>query len=232
MRRFAPHTLSEPEERMLAERGPAAASAWHTLFGQITSTLEVPFDAGEGDGVEPHTIDRLLAHVRNPDRDLRKHALEALYDGLEPHTDTLGARLRHAGRRPPGDGQAARLRRPDGPDAPSQRAARRGRRGDDGRRRGPLPPRPPLVPGQGGHPRPRPPGAARPVRADRRGPRGGVPRGDAPHRRVVRALLPARRRDRRRLLRRAPHRRRAAHRQARRAPSARRSPRTPRRTSS
>ncbi len=89
MRRFAPHTLSEPEERMLAERGPAAASAWHTLFGQITSTLEVPFDAGEGDGVEPHTIDRLLAHVRNPNRDLRKHALEALYDGLGPHRDTL-----------------------------------------------------------------------------------------------------------------------------------------------
>lgn len=89
MRRFAPHTLSEPEERMLSERGPAAASAWHTLFGQITSTLEVPFDAGEGDGVEPHTIDRLLAHVRNPNRDLRKHALEALYDGLGPHRDTL-----------------------------------------------------------------------------------------------------------------------------------------------
>lgn len=89
LRRFAPHTLSEPEERMLAERGPAAVSAWHTLFGRITSTLEVPFDAGEGEGVEPHTIDRLLAHVRNPDRDLRRRALEALYDGLEPHTDTL-----------------------------------------------------------------------------------------------------------------------------------------------
>lgn len=89
LRRFAPHTLSEPEERMLSERSPAAVSAWHTLFGQITSTLEVPFDAGEGDGVEPHTIDRLLAHVRNPDRDLRRRALETLYDALAPHTDTL-----------------------------------------------------------------------------------------------------------------------------------------------
>ena len=26
-------------------RGPAAVSAWQTLFGQITSTLEMPFDA-------------------------------------------------------------------------------------------------------------------------------------------------------------------------------------------
>lgn len=89
MRRFAPHTLSEPEERMLAERSPAAVSAWQTLFGRITSTLEVPFDAGDGAGVEPHTIDRLLSHVRNPDRHLRRRALEALYDGLEPHSDTL-----------------------------------------------------------------------------------------------------------------------------------------------
>lgn len=87
LRRFAPYTLSEPEERMLAERGPAAVSAWQTLFGQITSTLEVPFDAGEGD--EPHTIDRLLAHVRDPDRELRRRALETLYDALEPHDDTL-----------------------------------------------------------------------------------------------------------------------------------------------
>lgn len=87
LRRFAPHTLSEPEERMLSERGPAAAAAWQTLFGQITSTLEVPFDAGEGE--EPHTIDRLLAHVRDPDRELRRGALEALYDGLEPHAPVL-----------------------------------------------------------------------------------------------------------------------------------------------
>jgi oligoendopeptidase F len=87
LRRFAPHTLSEPEERMLAERGPAAVSAWQTLFGRITSMLEVPFDAGEGE--EPHTVDRLLAHLRDPDRDLRRRALEALYDALGPHADTL-----------------------------------------------------------------------------------------------------------------------------------------------
>ncbi|MEW6582543.1 MAG: M3 family oligoendopeptidase [Actinomycetota bacterium] len=87
MRRFAPHTLSEPEERMLAERGPAAVSAWQTLFGQITSTLEAPFDAGDGD--EPHTIDRLLAHVRDPRRDIRVAALDTLYTALEPHTPVL-----------------------------------------------------------------------------------------------------------------------------------------------
>ena len=108
----AAHAL-EPEERMLAERGPAAVSAWHTLFGQITSTLEVPFDAGEGG--EPHTIDRLLAHVRDPDRDLRRRALEALYDAARP-ARRAGPLLRHAGGRPPGDGpRCAATRRPMDP---------------------------------------------------------------------------------------------------------------------
>ena len=87
MRRFAPFMLSEPEERMLAEREPAAGGAWQTLFSRITSTLEVEFDAG--DGPTPHTIDRLLAHVRDPKRELRRRALEALYVGLDPHADTL-----------------------------------------------------------------------------------------------------------------------------------------------
>jgi oligoendopeptidase F len=86
-RRFRRHTLSEPEERMLTERSPAAASAWQTLFGRITSTLEAEFDSG--DGMEPHTIDRLLACVRNPDRDVRFRALDTLYDALGPQAPTL-----------------------------------------------------------------------------------------------------------------------------------------------
>jgi oligoendopeptidase F len=86
-RRFAPYTRSEPEERMLAERSPAAVAAWQTLFGRVTSTLETEFDAGEGP--QPHTIDRLLAHVRDSRRDLRRSALDALYEALEPHTDVL-----------------------------------------------------------------------------------------------------------------------------------------------
>jgi len=86
-RRFRRHTLSEPEERMLAERSPAASSAWQTLFGRITSTLEADFDSGEGP--EPHTIDRLLACVRNPDRGIRMGALDALYGALDPEAPTL-----------------------------------------------------------------------------------------------------------------------------------------------
>ncbi len=87
MRRFAPHTLSEPEERMLSERAPAATGAWHTLFSRITSTLETPFDSGEGP--EPHGIDRLLSYMRDQRRDVRHAALETLYAMLEPHAPVL-----------------------------------------------------------------------------------------------------------------------------------------------
>ena len=82
-RRFAPHTRSEPEEEMLGERDPAAAGAWHTLFDQITSTLRVPFDGAD------RTIDEVLARVRNPEREVRLTAYEALFTALEPETPVL-----------------------------------------------------------------------------------------------------------------------------------------------
>lgn len=86
-RRFAPHLRSEAEETMLAERHTAAVSAWQTLFGRVTSTLEVPFDGGEG--AEPHTIDRLLSYMRGSSRDVRLSAQATLYEALGPHAATL-----------------------------------------------------------------------------------------------------------------------------------------------
>jgi oligoendopeptidase F len=86
-RRYAPHTLSEPEEKALAERDPAARAAWQTLHQQVTSTIEVPFDAGAG--AEPHTISRLLSYLHDARRDVRLRTLETLYTALEPHAPVL-----------------------------------------------------------------------------------------------------------------------------------------------
>jgi oligoendopeptidase F len=86
-RRYGKHVLSEPEERALGERDPAAVSAWQTLYAQTTSVLEVPFDSGEGP--QPHTIDRLLAYVHDPRRDVRLAALETLYSALEAPSPVL-----------------------------------------------------------------------------------------------------------------------------------------------
>jgi oligoendopeptidase F len=82
-RRFAPHTRSEPEEEMIAERDPAAGGAWHTLFDQVTSTLRVPFDGAD------RTIDEVLARARGPERETRLAAYDALFTALEPETPVL-----------------------------------------------------------------------------------------------------------------------------------------------
>ena len=60
---------------MIAERDPAAAGAWHTLFDQVTSTLRVPFEG------EDRTIDEVLARVRGPVREQRLCGLRGALHG-------------------------------------------------------------------------------------------------------------------------------------------------------
>jgi oligoendopeptidase F len=83
-----PYVLTEPEEQAVNSRQPTF-SAWQALHDRHVATLEVPFDAGEG--VTPHTVNTLLSYFHAPDRELRRRALAALLDGLEPRTDVLGA---------------------------------------------------------------------------------------------------------------------------------------------
>jgi oligoendopeptidase F len=83
-----PYVLSELEEQALNARRPTV-SAWQALHDRHVSTLEVPFDAGEG--VQPHTISQLLSYLYRQDRDIRLRAVTALYEGLEPRVDVLAA---------------------------------------------------------------------------------------------------------------------------------------------
>ncbi|MGC8461990.1 MAG: M3 family oligoendopeptidase [Candidatus Dormibacteria bacterium] len=83
----APHTLSAAEERALAERAPAAESAWVSLFHETLSGIVVNFDAGEG--VRQHTIDELLAYRTSDNAALRERAVKAVYEALEPWKGVL-----------------------------------------------------------------------------------------------------------------------------------------------
>ena len=87
-RREKPYVLSESEEQALNARRPTV-SAWMALHDRQVSTLEIPFDAGEGE--EPHTISKLLSYLYRPDRELRLRSVTALFDGLEPRSDVLAA---------------------------------------------------------------------------------------------------------------------------------------------
>jgi len=83
-----PYVLGEQEEQALNARKPAL-SAWESLHGRQLATLTVDFDAGSG--AEPHTIDRLLSYIHDPDRPLRLRAIDALYDGLATRADVQAA---------------------------------------------------------------------------------------------------------------------------------------------
>jgi oligoendopeptidase F len=83
-----PYVLPEGEEQALNARRPAI-SAWESLHGRELATLTVDFDGGEG--LEPHTIDRLLSYVHHPDRELRLAALDVLYDALGTLSDVQAA---------------------------------------------------------------------------------------------------------------------------------------------
>jgi oligoendopeptidase F len=87
LRRYRPHRLSEPEERMLAERAPAAVTAWQNLFEQTVANVKVPFDGGDGE--RDHTVDEVLAYMYTPEREVRIRALDVLYAALEPLTPVL-----------------------------------------------------------------------------------------------------------------------------------------------
>jgi len=77
-RRYRPHLLSEPEERILADKAVTGSSAWSRLFNELISTITLDVD-GATIGLE-EGLSRLLS----PDRAIRKAAADAVTVGLEP----------------------------------------------------------------------------------------------------------------------------------------------------
>lgn len=77
-RRYRPHLLTEPEERILMEKGVTGASAWARLFSDLTSTIVVDLPTG------PVSLEEGLAQLASPDRTLRRTAAEAVTAGLAP----------------------------------------------------------------------------------------------------------------------------------------------------
>jgi oligoendopeptidase F len=98
-RRYRSHLLSEPEEKILAEKAVTGASAWSRLFDELTSSIEVrlPPDSGERDGGEAEgeatgaggatttvALDVALSSLVLPDRDVRRTTAEAVTEALAP----------------------------------------------------------------------------------------------------------------------------------------------------
>jgi oligoendopeptidase F len=77
-RRYRPHLLTEPEEKILSEKSISSESAWGRLFGELVSALRVELN---GDQVP---LEVALSRLQSPDREERRAAAEAVSTTLEP----------------------------------------------------------------------------------------------------------------------------------------------------
>jgi oligoendopeptidase F len=77
-RRYRPHLLSEPEERILSEKAISANSAWARLFEEQTSAVEVTLDD------QVLTLDVALSRLSSPSREVRQSTAAAVTSALEP----------------------------------------------------------------------------------------------------------------------------------------------------
>src|SRR5437870_1236679 len=92
VRRYREHLLSEPEEKILAEKALTGSSAWTRLFEELTSAISVELPPG-GDGArsrdggshdgrggerEKVALDVALSRLTLPDRELRRTTAEAI----------------------------------------------------------------------------------------------------------------------------------------------------------
>jgi oligoendopeptidase F len=79
-RRYRPHLLSEPEERIFSERALTGRTAWTRLFEEQTSaiTVELP------DATEPVSLEVAMARLFAPDREIRRDTAERVTQALAP----------------------------------------------------------------------------------------------------------------------------------------------------
>lgn len=83
LRRYRPHVLSEPEERILEEKANTGGRAFARLFDEVLSRLTFRLEYG-GEARELNESE-VLALLYEPDRNLRQAAAKALTQGLEAH---------------------------------------------------------------------------------------------------------------------------------------------------
>ncbi len=84
VRRYREHLLSEPEEKILAEKALTGAGAWSRLFEELTSAIEVTLPGTGELGEEKLALDVALSRLALADREVRRTTAEAVTAALEP----------------------------------------------------------------------------------------------------------------------------------------------------
>jgi oligoendopeptidase F len=88
IRRFKPHTLSEPEEKIVNLKNVTGRSAVHTLYDVVTNGLSFTLTAGG----KKKAVNReeLMAYVRSSNASVRQTAYQELYRVFTAQRDLLG----------------------------------------------------------------------------------------------------------------------------------------------
>src|SRR4051794_21337973 len=79
-RRYRPHLLTEPEERIMAERALTGRTAWTRLFEEQASAIEVDLPDAPG----RVALEVAMARLFSPDRELRRDTAERVTASLQP----------------------------------------------------------------------------------------------------------------------------------------------------
>jgi oligoendopeptidase F len=79
-RRYRPHLLTEPEERIMTERALTGRSAWTRLFEEQASAIQVELP----DATEPVALEVAMARLFSPDREVRRDTAERVTAALQP----------------------------------------------------------------------------------------------------------------------------------------------------
>jgi oligoendopeptidase F len=79
-RRYRPHLLTEPEERIMTERSLTGRTAWTRLFEEQASSIQVDLP----DATEPVALEVAMARLFSPDREVRRDTAERVSAALQP----------------------------------------------------------------------------------------------------------------------------------------------------
>jgi len=77
VRRFRPHLLSEPEEKIDTEKAVTGRSAWVRLFTEVTNTISVDLEGKQ------MTLEEALSQLYLPDAEARQRAGRAVTEALQ-----------------------------------------------------------------------------------------------------------------------------------------------------
>jgi oligoendopeptidase F len=87
MRRYRPHVLSEPEEKLLEELANTGERAWGRLFDEILGAAR--FQVPGPDGTRECSEEEVLSLLYQPSREQRRAGADALTAGLKQHAHVL-----------------------------------------------------------------------------------------------------------------------------------------------